>query len=101
VTAFEKLIAEVDKETRFVVASGASLMKIGGDNVHVLGETVQTAAMTDGRTSIDESKAVGSVKFNVVSLYLQLMGQWGPWLLGIVVFVVLPLLGVTSNIWIR
>jgi hypothetical protein len=53
------------------------------------------------KNAIDKSKAVGSVKLNVLVLYLKSIGSWRFWLLGILVFTSKLLLDIAPNLWIR
>lgn len=99
VMASGKLIGEVDKkEIRF---ASEPLPTRGVDNAHLPEETAQTVTTKDGSSCVEESNAVGSIKFDAVSLYFQSIGTWWFWPLGIVVFVLLPLASLASNIWIR
>ncbi|KAL5351830.1 Transporter of the ATP-binding cassette (ABC) [Pseudogymnoascus australis] len=51
--------------------------------------------------AMEESKAVGSVKFETTVIYLKAMGPWWFWVLAVIVFGVQQLAAVSSNVWIR
>lgn len=51
--------------------------------------------------AMEESKAIGSVKWPVMKLYLSAMGPWWFWVVAVLVFGVQQLSGVASNIWIK
>jgi ABC-type multidrug transport system fused ATPase/permease subunit len=70
------------------------------DNHNVL-VGVQATTMVGKDSSIEKPKAVSTMRFDVVSLYLQSISPWWFWPLGIFVSVLLPFLGLASNIWIR
>lgn len=55
----------------------------------------------DPREKLRESKAVGSIKWSTVSMYLHSMGHWYYWLLAILVFCLQQLGSVSTNVWIR
>jgi len=50
---------------------------------------------------MEETKAVGGVKFDVMMLYFKAMGPWWFWFLAIVTFGVQQLSNLAGNIWIR
>lgn len=50
---------------------------------------------------LDEEKAEGGVKYEVMMLYLRSMGPWWFWVLAVVVFGVQQLAALVANIWIR
>ncbi|KAI9746517.1 MAG: ABC transporter 7 [Claussenomyces sp. TS43310] len=56
------------------------------------------ASATD---AMEESKAVGGVKYDVMALYFKAMGKWWFWLIAAGVFGVQQLAGLAANIWIR
>ncbi|KAJ5653274.1 hypothetical protein N7490_000277 [Penicillium lividum] len=55
----------------------------------------------DEETDLKESKAVGSVKWSTVTMYLGSMGQWYYWVMAIAVFCLQQVGSVSTNIWIR
>lgn len=50
---------------------------------------------------LDEEKAEGGVKYDVMMLYLRSMGPWWFWILAVVVFGVQQFAALGANIWIR
>jgi ABC-type multidrug transport system fused ATPase/permease subunit len=53
------------------------------------------------QSNLTESKAVGSVKWSTVGLYLSSMGPWYYWISAALVFTLQQLGSVSTNIWIR
>ncbi|KAF7118485.1 hypothetical protein CNMCM5793_008011 [Aspergillus hiratsukae] len=53
------------------------------------------------QSKLTESKAVGSVKWSTVGLYLSSMGPWYYWISAALVFTLQQLGSVSTNIWIR
>lgn len=53
------------------------------------------------KDAMEETKAVGGVKFDVMMLYFKAMGPWWFWFLAIVTFGVQQLSNLAGNIWIR
>lgn len=53
------------------------------------------------QSMLTESKAVGSVKWSTVGLYLSSMGPWYYWICAALVFSLQQLGSVSTNIWIR
>lgn len=53
------------------------------------------------KNAMDETKAVGGVKFDVMMLYIRSMGPWWFWVMAVLVFGVQQLAGLAANIWIR
>jgi len=53
------------------------------------------------KDALEETKAVGGVKFDVMMLYFKAMGPWWFWILAILTFGVQQLSNVAGNIWIR
>jgi hypothetical protein len=92
-----KLILGANKEVNF--ESDISPTNV----VNNLNELERVQAMTTASKDsfIEKPKTVGTIRFNVLSLYLQPINPWWFWPLGIFVFVLLPFLGLASNIWIR
>lgn len=56
---------------------------------------------SDKKDSMEESKAVGAVKWPVLKLYLGSMGSWGFWIVACFVFALQQISGVASNVWIK
>jgi ABC-type multidrug transport system fused ATPase/permease subunit len=53
------------------------------------------------KDAMEETKAVGGVKFDVMMLYFKAMGPWWFWLLAVVTFCVQQLSHLAGNIWVR
>ncbi|KAL1887351.1 Transporter of the ATP-binding cassette (ABC) [Ceratocystis pirilliformis] len=53
------------------------------------------------RSAMEENKAVGSVKWSVLILYLKSMGSWWFWVVALAVFWLQQLSTVASSIWVR
>lgn len=53
------------------------------------------------RTTLEETKATGAVKWQVIKLYLQAMGRWWFWAIAVVVFGSQQFSSVASNLWIK
>jgi ABC-type multidrug transport system fused ATPase/permease subunit len=53
------------------------------------------------RSALKESKAVGSVKWSTVQMYLTCMGPWYYWIAAVIAFSAQQLGAVATNIWIR
>jgi ABC-type multidrug transport system fused ATPase/permease subunit len=53
------------------------------------------------KDAMEEKKAEGGVKYDVMMLYLKSMGPWWFWILATVVFAIQQLAAVSANIWIR
>lgn len=53
------------------------------------------------KDAMEENKAVGGVKFEVMSLYFQAMGRWWFWLIALCVFGVQQGAVLAANVWIR
>lgn len=53
------------------------------------------------KDAMEESKAVGGVKFEVMMLYLQSMGPWWFWVMAALVFGVQQLASLAANVWVR
>ncbi|RMJ22071.1 ATP-dependent bile acid permease [Aspergillus sp. HF37] len=71
----------------------------GGAN-GVAGTVKNQGAEADG-PKLTEAKAVGSVKWSTVRMYLGNMGRWYYWLVAIVIFGLQQLGSVSTNLWIR
>ena len=57
---------------------------------------------TEGaRPKLAESKAVGSVKWSTIIMYLRSMGPWYYWLIALIIFCVEQMGSVSLNLWIR
>lgn len=55
----------------------------------------------DNRPKLTESKAVGSIKWSTVKMYLRYMGRWHYWIVAVVVFALQQIGSVSTNLWIR
>ncbi|KAL2861227.1 putative ABC bile acid transporter [Aspergillus lucknowensis] len=53
------------------------------------------------KTTLEESKATGSIKWPIIRMYLQSMGHWYYWIAAVLVFALQQLGSVSTNIWIR
>ncbi|KAI0376643.1 P-loop containing nucleoside triphosphate hydrolase protein [Hypomontagnella monticulosa] len=53
------------------------------------------------RNAMQETKATGAVKWEVIRLYLLSMGSWWFWLVAVLVFGTQQLSSVASNLWIK
>ncbi|KAL4917030.1 ABC transporter type 1, transmembrane domain-containing protein [Aspergillus aurantiobrunneus] len=63
------------------------------------GKQVQKAATS--KSKLAERKAVGSIKWPIIKMYLLSMGPWYYWIVAAVVFTCQQLGSVSTNIWIR
>lgn len=61
----------------------------------------KSAKKGDKKDAMDEQRAVGSVKWPVLKLYLTSMGSWGFWIVACFVFALQQVTGVASNLWIK
>jgi ABC-type multidrug transport system fused ATPase/permease subunit len=75
---------------------------------HQSGASKATPASKDPKTpkappgdAMDEAKAEGGVKWEVMVLYLKAMGPWWFWVLSVTVFLVQQLSAVGANVWIK
>ncbi|KAK7749958.1 Transporter of the ATP-binding cassette (ABC) [Cytospora paraplurivora] len=80
--------------------SGETLID-GAGNSDGLSRPKSAAKKGDKKDAMDEAKAVGSVKWPVLKLYLGSMGSWGFWIVACLVFVLQQVTGVASNLWIK
>ncbi|KAF7716379.1 ABC transporter [Penicillium ucsense] len=55
----------------------------------------------DEKSPLTEGKAVGSIKWSTVIMYLRSMGSWYYWVLAVSVFCMQQLGSVSTNLWIR
>lgn len=53
------------------------------------------------RPKLTESKAVGSIKWATLKMYLNSMGRWHYWIVAVVIFGLQQLGSVSTNLWIR
>ncbi|KAG9239368.1 hypothetical protein BJ875DRAFT_491652 [Amylocarpus encephaloides] len=82
--------------------SGNSLLgesNPGDDNAAKLSKI--KSAQSVKKDAMQETKAEGGVKWNVLSLYLRSMGPWWFWVLAVLVFGVQQIGSLAANIWIR
>ncbi|KAJ5104570.1 hypothetical protein NUU61_001917 [Penicillium alfredii] len=88
-------------------ASSRGLSRVPSD---LEDETTATNGTTNGaigksqkedQPKLSESKAIGSIKWTTVRMYLQSMGPWYYWILAALVFCLQQLGSVSTNIWIR
>lgn len=80
--------------------SGDTLID-GGEDADGLSQAKSGGKKGDKKDSMEESKAVGAVKWPVLKLYLGSMGRWGFWFVACFVFALQQVSGVASNIWIK
>ena len=74
---------------------------VNGANGAVNGVNGQQKKEKSAGPQLAESKAIGSIKWTTVKMYLSSMGAWWYWILAVLVFVVQQLASVSTNIWIR
>jgi len=80
--------------------SGATLLNEPDGNVQTT--QAKTAKKEKKKQdAMEETKAVGAVKWPVLKLYLQAMGSWWFWLVACMVFGAQQFLGVASSLWIK
>ncbi|EPS34428.1 hypothetical protein PDE_09392 [Penicillium oxalicum 114-2] len=60
-----------------------------------------TKPQQDEKSPLTEGKAVGSIKWSTVIMYLRSMGSWYYWVLAVSVFCMQQLGSVSTNLWIR
>ncbi|KAI9375777.1 hypothetical protein BJX61DRAFT_539508 [Aspergillus egyptiacus] len=66
------------------------------------GATSKPAQKTEkSKSKLSESKAVGSIKWPIIKMYLSSMGPWYYWIAAVLVFTLQQLGSVSTNIWIR
>ncbi|RHZ61323.1 putative ABC bile acid transporter [Aspergillus thermomutatus] len=63
--------------------------------------TAQDQEGDNAQSKLTESKAVGSIKWSTIRLYLRSMGPWYYWICAALVFSLQQLGSVSTNIWIR
>ncbi|KAL1867079.1 Transporter of the ATP-binding cassette (ABC) [Diaporthe australafricana] len=80
--------------------SGNTLIDGDGEGDR-LSKSKSAGTKGDTKDAMDESKAVGAVKWPVLKLYLTSMGGWAFWSAACLVFVLQQVSGVASNVWIR
>ncbi|EHK97094.1 putative ATP-dependent bile acid permease [Glarea lozoyensis 74030] len=61
----------------------------------------KSAQTEGGKDAMEETKAEGGVKWEVLALYLKSMGPWWFWVLAVLVFGVQQIGSLAANIWIR
>lgn len=65
------------------------------------GPAAKGTKQEDARPKLVESKAVGSVQWSTVKMYLKSMGSWQYWVGAVLVFSLQQLGSVSTNVWIR
>ena len=85
--------SSVGDESGDTLVNGAN----GNDSASEPGANKKTVA----NDAMAEDKAIGSVKWSVMKLYLGSMGAWWFWIVACMVFSVQQLSGVVSNLWIK
>ncbi|KAK4235430.1 hypothetical protein C8A03DRAFT_36723 [Achaetomium macrosporum] len=81
--------------------SGDTLVNdVDGDQQKARSEAVKKKEIKK-QDAMEETKAVGAVKWPVMKLYLQSMGGWFFWLVAALVFGAQQLSGVASSLWIK
>lgn len=63
--------------------------------------TLKNQKPDQARPKLTESKAVGSIQWSTVKMYLRSMGRWYYWIVAVVVFGLQQLGSVSTNLWIR
>lgn len=63
--------------------------------------TVKYQGADSGETKLTEGKAVGSVKWPTIKMYLSNMGRWYYWIAAAIIFGLQQFGSVSTNIWIR
>ncbi|KAL2130865.1 hypothetical protein VTI74DRAFT_5839 [Chaetomium olivicolor] len=81
--------------------SGATLVNEADGDQQKTREQAVKKKETKKQDAMEESKAIGAVKWPVMKLYLQSMGSWWFWLIAGLVFGAQQLSGVASSIWIK
>ncbi|KAI1500567.1 hypothetical protein F5X99DRAFT_234366 [Biscogniauxia marginata] len=79
--------------------SGDTLVDDGGHGASNSKSSNKTESQK--QDAMQESKAVGAVKWPVMKLYLRSMGPWWFWVVAVAVFTSQQLSGVGSNLWIK
>lgn len=70
-------------------------------------ETAEAVSTPNGQqkkstqTQLVESKAIGSIKWSTVLMYLHSMGSWYYWIAAVLVFCLQQVGSVSTNVWIR
>ena len=59
------------------------------------------ATQTPSNNAMDESKAEGSVKLSIITMYFRSMGAWPFWIIATFLFTAQQFANVSTNIWIR
>lgn len=70
-------------------------------NANGTGEYVKDRKSEADRTKLTESKAVGSIQWSTIKMYLRNMGRWHYWLVAVLIFGLQQLGSVSTNLWIR
>ncbi|CAN8095760.1 unnamed protein product [Discula destructiva] len=79
--------------------SGDTLIDAAEDGDHI--SKANLGVKKDRKDAMEETKAVGAVKWPVMKLYLTAMGSWWYWLVAGFVFALQQVTGVASNLWIK
>jgi len=73
----------------------------GHVNGSALAPTLSKSGKPDISTELEETKAEGAVKLNIIFMYLRAMGAWPYWMLAAFTFTAQQLASVATNVWIR
>jgi ABC-type multidrug transport system fused ATPase/permease subunit len=88
-----------DESADALVENGAAKADHGKLNGAASGK--DTKPKNPNKGAMDESKATGSVKYDVMMLYFKAMGPWWFWLIALLVFGVQQIASLGANIWIK
>lgn len=92
-----------DEATEALVEDGVAKPNDGRLNGAASGKDTKpkNPNKTEAKDAMEENKAVGGVKFEVMWLYFKAMGTWWFWAIVILVFGVQQLASLAANVWIR
>lgn len=79
--------------------SGETLIDAAEDGDHL--SKPKLGGKKEKKEAMEETKAVGAVKWPVMKLYLTAMGSWWFWIVACFVFALQQVAGIASNLWIK
>lgn len=79
--------------------SGETLIDAAEDGDHL--SKPNLGGKKEKKEAMEETKAIGAVKWPVMKLYLTAMGSWWFWIVACFVFALQQVTGVASNLWIK
>lgn len=79
--------------------SGETLIDAAEDGDHL--SKAKSGSKKEKKDAMEETKAIGAVKWPVMKLYLTAMGNWWFWIVACFVFALQQVTGVASNLWIK